>query len=260
MNSFLSALKAEFLKCRHAKISLISFITFALVPVMAGIFMFVMRDPKAMEQMNLLNVKVQAMGVTTDWNALFMIMTQGMGVGGIIIYGFLVSWIFGREYSENTLKDLLSLPTSKIEMINAKFIIYFLWAIGLGIVNLFLGLLIGLLLQLSGFSGDVLFINIKSYFFTMMLTILLGTPIAFFSMLGRGYLAPLGVVVLATVFSQIATVLGIGEYFPWALPALYSGINGNVQLTAISYILLAMVSLICYCITILYWKNIDYSK
>jgi ABC-2 type transport system permease protein len=222
--------------------------------------MSVMQNPQFAEQESILSTKAEAMIVSADWNGIFLIITQGMGVGGIIIFGFLVSWIFGREYSENTIKDLLSLPMPKTKIINAKFIVYVLWAISLGIVNLILGIIIGLLLQFNGFENYEILNLIKTYFLTMAMTILLGTPIAFFSMLGKGYLAPLGIVVLTVVFSQIIGALGLGEFFPWAVPALYSGMTGNVDLKPISYILLIVASIIGYCITVLYWKNTDHSK
>ena len=149
------------------------------------------------------------------------------------------------------------MPTSKIKILNAKFIVYVFWAIGLGIANLLLGIIIGTALQLDGFIINVIFINIKIYFITMAMAVLLGTPIAFFSMFGKGYLVPLGVVVLTVVFSQVIAALGAGEYFPWAVPALYSGTGGDVQLKQISYILVMVVSIVGYCITLLYWENTD---
>ena len=260
MNNQISSFKAELLKCRHTKISLISFIAFSLVPAMSGIFMYAIRESQAMRQESILNAKIETMILSADWNGLFTVLTQGMGIGGIMIYGFLVSWIFGREYSEDTLKDLLSLPTSKMKIINAKFMVYALWAIGLGTANLLLGTIIGFLLQLPGPDGSAFPGIIKIYVNTMLMTILLGTPIAFFSMLGKGYLAPLGIVVLTVVISQVISALGMGEYFPWAVPALYSGAAGKIDLHAISYILLFLVSVMGYCMTVVYWKNTGHSK
>ncbi|MDR1895126.1 MAG: ABC transporter permease [Spirochaetales bacterium] len=123
MNSQIAAFKAELLKSKYSKIFLISFIAFALVPVMGGVFMLVMQNPEAMAKASLLNTKIEAMNVAVNWNALFMILTQGMGIGGILIYGFVISWIFGREYSDKTVKDLLSLPVSRAKIINAKYIV-----------------------------------------------------------------------------------------------------------------------------------------
>jgi ABC-2 type transport system permease protein len=148
MNNQILALKAELLKSKHSIIFLISFIAFAIVPVMGGIFMLVMQNPEAMAKANLLNTKMEMMKVTADWKALFMILTQGMGIGGIMIFGFIASWLFGREYSDNTVKDLLSLPIAKATIVNAKYIVYLLWAVSLAIVNALLGIIIGLIIQL----------------------------------------------------------------------------------------------------------------
>jgi len=260
MNSQIFALKAELLKSKHSIIILISFIAFAIVPIMGGIFMLIMQDPQAMAHANLLNTKMEMLNLTADWNALFMILTQGMGIGGIMIFGFTASWIFGREYSDNTVKDLLSLPISKIAILNAKYIVYLLWGVALALVNLVLGIFIGSLIQLQGFNIDNMLFYLRDYIITTILTLLLGTPIAFFSMLGKGYLAPLGFIALTLVFSQIIASIGIGHYFPWSIPALFSGAGGEYKerLNAMSYLVLFMVSVLGYCITILYWKYTDH--
>jgi len=262
MNNQLYPLKAELLKCRHSVIFLISFIAFSLVPIMGGVFMLVMQNPEAMAKASLLNTKVEMMNVTADWNALFMILTQGMGVGGIMVFGFIASWLFGREYSDNTVKDLLSLPSSKTSILNAKYIVYVLWAITLAVVNALFGILIGSLIGLQGFDSNSVPVYLRDYCITTVLIILLGTPVAFFSMIGKGYLAPLGFIALVLVFSQIIAAVGFGHYFPWSVPALFSGAGGEYkeQLNAMSYIIVVMVSVIGYCITVIYWKNADYSK
>jgi ABC-2 type transport system permease protein len=262
MNSLILALKAEIEKNKHSKISLISFIAFAIVPVMGGIFMLVMQNPQAMVKATLLNTKMQAMNISASWDALFMILTQGVGIGGIMVFGFIASWIFGREYSDNTVKDLLSLPTSRLTVLNAKYIVYFLWSIALATANVALGSVIGLLLQLPDFDAGNTVICLQNYFFTTLLTLLTGTPIAFFSMWGKGYLSPLGFVALMLVFSQLLAALGYGQYFPWSVPALYSGAGGDYKmlLNEWSYLILIMVAVSGYCVAALYWKYADYSK
>jgi len=48
------------------------------------------------------------------------------------------------------------------------------------------------------------------------------TPIVFFASAGHGYLPPMGVAILAIALAQIVGVIGYGEYFPWAIPGVYS--------------------------------------
>jgi ABC-2 type transport system permease protein len=262
MNNQLFALKAEIIKNKHSIILPISFIAFSLVPVMGGVFMLVMQNPEAMAKASLLNTKMEAMNVSANWDALFMILTEGMGIGGIMVFGFMTSWIFGREYSDNTVKDLLSLPTSKTMILNAKYMVYFIWSIILAIFNVVLGILIGLALRLPGFVIENILVFLQDYFITSFLTVLLGIPVAFFAMWGKGYLAPLGCVALVLVFSQIIAAVGYGHYFPWAVPALYSGAGGEYkeQLNVMSYIMVILVSVLGYCITTLYWKYTDHNK
>lgn len=185
-----------------------------------------------------------------------------MGIGGIIIFGFIVSWIFGREYSDSTVKDLLSLPTSKSRILNAKFILYCLWSLALALVNAVLGMTVGMVLQFSGFDFGNILTCLRDYFATTLLTVLLGSPVAFFSIWGKGYLVPLGILVLTVVFSQIIVALGYGHYFPWAVPALFSGAGGEYkeQLNAASYFILLMAAAVGYCAAIFYWKHADHHK
>ena len=48
-----------------------------------------------------------------NWNNYLALLLQGISAIGLIGFGFITSWVFGREYSENTLKDILALPVSR---------------------------------------------------------------------------------------------------------------------------------------------------
>lgn len=101
----------------------VTFLAFALAPLMGGGFMLIVRNSAALAKAGSLNSKIQMMQVTADWNSYFGILTQAVGVGGILIFGFVASWILGRDYSEGTAKDLLSLPVSRVMIVNAKLIV-----------------------------------------------------------------------------------------------------------------------------------------
>src|SRR5690606_5393903 len=46
---------------------------------------------------------------------------------GVLLFGFVASWLFGREYADGTAKDQLALPVSRTQILNAKYIYYVLW-------------------------------------------------------------------------------------------------------------------------------------
>lgn len=259
MKSQIQALKAELLKNRYAGIIRVTFIAFALAPLMGGVFMLILKNPEAAANSGALNSKMQMMDVSADWNSFLGILTQAMGIGGIMVFGFVASWIFGREYSDGTAKDLLALPVSRTQILNAKFVVYGLWCLGLAVSNLLLGGLTGLLLQLPAPDAGLIGNQLSDYGITTLLTIALGTPIAFFALWGKGYLAPLGFVALTLVFAQVIAATGYGYYFPWSVPGLFSGAGGEfkAQLNAASYAVLALTCIAGYVATTAYWKYAD---
>ncbi len=262
MKSQLKAIQAELLKNKYSRIFWVTFIAFGLAPLMGAVFMLILQNPAAMENAGGLAAKAEAMHFTNDWNSYLGLLTQALGVGGVLIFGFVASWIFGREYSDSTAKDLMALPTSRIKIINAKFIIYILWCFALAISNQLLGLLIGNILQLHDLNSALYFSHLYNYFITALLTLIIGTPIAFFAIWGKGYLAPLGFVALTLVFAQVIAAAGFGTYFPWAIPGLFSGSGGDYKedLNVTSYIILVCTGIAGYFTTCLYFKHADYSK
>ncbi|MBK7811135.1 MAG: hypothetical protein IPI50_07845 [Saprospiraceae bacterium] len=84
-------------------------------------------------------------------------------------------------------------------------------------------------MQLPILETKILSSLLWNYFITTFLTILVGVPIAFFALLGKGYLAPLGFVALTLVLAQVIAAIGYGSYFPWSIPGLYSGAGGATK-------------------------------
>lgn len=259
MKQQLHAIQAEFIKLNHSKVLWTTFIAFSIVPIMGGIFILFIRDSNAMEMSSSLAYKVKAMNLKANWDSYFITLSQGVGIGGIIIFGFVASYIFGREYSDGTAKDLLSLPTSRTKILNAKFFVFIIWCFGLVLSNLLIASIIGSFLNLPLADAATIIQSLILYLNTTVLTIIIGIPIALFALIGKGYLAPLGFLVLALVFAQIIAAAGYGTYFPWAVPGLYSGAGGEYKelLNTYSYLILFLTGIAGYIATVMYWKKTD---
>ena len=80
--------------------------------------------------------------------------------------------------------------------------------------------------------------------------LLLITPVAFVASAGRGYMLSVSFVILIIILTQLLFVglPGFTVWFPWALPALYSGVAGEASRTwtykHILYFLLVLAGLI----------------
>lgn len=254
------AISAEFIKNRHSRIRWVSFIAFSLAPVFGGVFMILMKDVGYEGLSGAFKSKAVLLSFEANWKSYLGLLSQAVGVGGVLIFGFVASWLFGREYADGTAKDLLALPISRTKILNAKFIYYTIWCLALVISNLLLGLIIGFAIQLEGWSTTVFFENLNTYFITTILIIVLNTPIAFFALWGKGYLSPLGIVAILLVLAQIIGAMGIGNYFPWSVPGIYSGSGGadlKVGLNVFSYLILAFTGIAGYVATVLWWKYSD---
>jgi ABC-type transport system involved in multi-copper enzyme maturation permease subunit len=262
MKQQIQALQAELMKAKYSNTLWWTFIAFALAPMMGGAFIMIIQDAEAIAQGGGLVAKAKAMKMEANWKSYIDLLTQAVGVGGVLAFGFVASWLFGREYSDGTAKDLLSLPTSRTKILNAKFIVYTIWCIALVVSNLLIGLLIGTILQLPTIETNILSTLLTDYFVTTFLTILIGVPIAFFALLGKGYLAPLGFVALTLVLAQVIAAIGYGSYFPWSIPGLYSGAGGAYKnlLDNYSYAILILACLVGYLATVTYWKTADQTK
>jgi ABC-2 type transport system permease protein len=262
MKQLQSALWAEWQKNKHTSIRWISVLAFSLAPLMGGLLMHLLRHPAAPGQASPLQVKAQMLSFSADWPSYLSLLSQSVGVGGVLLFGFVASWLFGREYAEGTAKDLLALPTSRTTILQAKFIGYGLWCMGLAAFNFLFGLLIGTLLGLPGWTSAALQQHATHYAITTLLTVALGTPIAWLALIGKGYLAPLGWVALTLVLAQIIAAIGLGAYFPWAVPGLYSGAGRATEpfLPTTSYLLLALTSGAGYLATLFYWNYADQTQ
>lgn len=258
MNLLLASLWAEGLKIRKSKILWITISALAVAPLMGGFFMFVLKNPELAEASGLLGAKAQLAG-ESNWPSYFSLLAQTIAVGGILVFGFVTSWVFGREYSDRTAKDLLALPIPRALIVAAKFIAVIIWCTLLSLIVFVLGLLIGTIIDLPKWSFETAVHGFYVLAISSLLTMVLSTPVAFFASFGRGYLAPLGFVVVTLVFAQIIAAIGHGYYFPWSIPAIYSNIAGTQgdPIGLVSYMIVCLTGMIGVGGTLAWWQFAD---
>ena len=257
MKKLSSCILIEWRKLIKAKLSIVTACSICLVPFIVGLFATMMKYPENFKNLGLISAKMEMMRIT-DWSSYLMTVSQVISVGGLLIFGFTASWVFGREYSDKTMIDLLALPIKRDTIVLSKFIVIALWSYTLSIFALVLGLLAGNLIGLEGRSLTVIFKGILTFVLCTTLTIVLSTPVAFFACLGRGYLSPLAFIIFTIIFSQLGSALNFGKYIPWAIPALASGIAGKALLNFGSIVSLFGVSILGLIATIAWWRYADY--
>ena len=177
-----------------------------------------------------------------------------------MVFGFVMTWIFGREYTQGTIKDLLALPLSRQRIVGAKFIATTILCMLLSLSILTLSLIIGWFLQLPDLSLATVQRGVLLFLFCSSLTILLSTPVAFIASASGGYLAPLGFVLLTLILAQVAAAIGYGGFFPWSIPALIAGLAGKEQAmpTGANLVIVLGTGVLGVIGTALWWRYADH--
>lgn len=254
MNQLSQAIWVETLKFRRSQMPLATMLGFMLIPFMGGFFMIILKDPEFARRVGLISAKAQLMGGAADWPSFLNLLAQAVAIGGIILFGFIGSWVFGREYADHTAKDLLALPTSRPVIVLAKFVVVMGWSAVVTAVITLVGLGVGTAVNLPPVSSAIFQQGTISILVSAVLTITLVTPIAFFASAGHGYLPPLAAAVLAIFLAQIIAIIGYGEYFPWSIPALYS--QGS-PIGLASYLIVFLTGIAGIAGTFLWWELAD---
>jgi ABC-2 type transport system permease protein len=254
-----ATLWTETLKARRARMPLLTLAGFTLAPLMGALFMKILLDPMWAARFGALTTKAQFSAAHGDWPTYFGLLTQTLAVGGIIVFSLIVIWLFGREYSDHTAKDLLALPTPRAAIVTAKLLLATCWSALLALWVYLLGLALGVLLTLPDWTTEGWLHATGVYAATGCLTIALTLPLAWAASAGRGYLPAIGVTVLLFFFAQVLSVLGLGAWFPWAAPALLSGAAGPdaQQLGAGTYLLVVAVVAGGIAGVIAWWRAAD---
>jgi ABC-2 type transport system permease protein len=262
MNALIQTIWVELLKARRSNLPLLTGLAFSLAPFAGGFFMIVMKDPELARRLGIISAKAQLVMRSADWNTYLGFLAQATAIGGLLLFSFITSWVFGREYSDHTIKDLLALPTSRSSIVLSKFIVVMLWSAVLTIVIYLVGLGVGIAIGLPPASAEIFWQGATTIAVAAALTITLVTPIAFFASAGHGYMTPMGVTMLTIILAQIVAATGWGEYFPWSVPALSTGMAGPqyANLGMISYGIVMLASLTGAAATFLWWERADQTQ
>ncbi len=259
MKNLMQALWVEILKARRSRVPLMTLLGFGIAPLAGGFFMIVLKDPDLAKSMGMISTKAQIVAGTADWPTYLGMLSQATAIGGIILFSFVGSWVFGREYSDHTAMDLLALPTPRRTIVLAKFILVFIWSSALVVAVYLIGMGVGAAIDLPPADKSVFTTGTLNLIIVALLTIILATPVAFFASYGHGYLPPMGFAIFAVIMAQIVAAAGWGEYFPWSVPALYSGVAGEAyaELGLVSFVIVILTSILGSWVTFIWWDVAD---
>jgi ABC-2 type transport system permease protein len=259
MKSLSDMLWIEMRKALRSKMPFYTALGSLLVPLAMAFLLFVSRNPEVSRQLGLISTKATLMSDTAStWPAYLALFAQILAMAGMVLFVLAISWVFGREFTDGTLKDLLAVPVPRLSLLLAKFIVVALWSAALAVLLFGLGLGLGGLFHLPGGSTGILLQGCARAAITSGLVIAAMLPFAFFASLGRGYLLPIGVCFMALILANLVMAAGWGLYFPWAILAIYA--QGKEALPLASFAIVLLTGLVGLVGTVAWWQCADQNR
>lgn len=163
---------------------------------------------------------------TRDWTGFLLAAAQITSAGGLLGFGVVLSWIFGREFGDGTITGLFALPVRRSTIALAKLLVYAIWAVTMSLWLAALLLLVGLIAGLGPLTADTWLALARQVGLGVM-TAAISTPVAWVATLGRSVLAGVSAAIGLVVIAQVSVLAGAGGWMPLASPALWAISSGH---------------------------------
>jgi len=159
-----------------------------------------------------------------NWANQLRVAVQGItGTWGILLYAYVTTYVFGREYKEGTAKNMLTLPIRRESFVVAKMVIVACWVFGLTALCLTLNSLGLLLVGVPGFAWSHVWAAMWDALVVTFVIYLTLPAVAWITMIGRGYLRGMLFTLAAIMIGNGLAGTAASKYYPWNLPVHLAG-------------------------------------
>lgn len=240
---FGQVLGTEFLKLRRSRVPWFTLAALMVGPLGLGLFLWILREPGRAADLGLLGTKADLSGLEATWPSYEGYLVLVVGMGGMLLLAFIVAFVFGREYTEGTAKTMLVLPVERHWFVIAKLVVAAVWWLVLVGAVLAEAVAVGVTLGLPGFSARLMAKLVADTLQAAGISYLLVPAVALMTVLGRGYLAPLGFALGMLLLGNVFGHTGWAPWFPWSIvPILVGSVGKPIEgLPVGSYLVLAAI-------------------
>ncbi|MBA3339935.1 MAG: ABC transporter permease [Geodermatophilaceae bacterium] len=193
------------------------------------------------------------------WAGYLSASAQVTAVAGLLGFGVVLAWQFGREFSDGTVTGLFAIPVQRRTLAAAKLLVYLCWAFVVS-SGLILALLIGGVSFGLGLPGSEVWPLLARMYGLALLTAGLAIPAAWAATLGRGLLSGIATIIGVIVLAQVAVFSGLGGWFPFSAPGLWAATNGHSVVSAGQLALVLPVAATFVGLTLRSWHRLQLDR
>ncbi|AZO95446.1 ABC transporter permease [Halocella sp. SP3-1] len=177
---------------------------------------------------------------------------------GTMLFALITTYLFNREFEEDTLKNLLTIPVGRTQLVLSKLFILIVWIEIIMIYSFFMVILLGLIGGFEGFQTNILLLSFKKYIFTGFLLYLLTPVITLITILFRTYIPSIAFSIFATLATLVIMNSKYIALYPWGIPVLMTMNNQQSEYPIlISWLIIIGVFIISLTATLIYFNKTD---
>ena len=237
----LTFIKMEFLKLKRSNIFLLSLMGAVLPPLLMFIAVFAFDEGSTFDML--------FTNVNMYMSALFAIM----------LFSIMISYLFGREYNEHTLKTMMTIPISRGKFLISKYVMFLVWILILTVVTSLSSLVFGFIAGLEGFTLKLFIDSFAQLLFANVLLFLTFSPFVFISLLITNMVPAMVGGAGLTLVNMLIYGQNWAPYVPWVCPYLIA--SGEIAEYAtsptVSYGVILVTFLIGLAISYIYFTKTD---
>ena len=239
----LTFIEMEFLKLKRSNIFLLSLMGAILPPFLMFIAVFAFDEGNTFEL--LFN------NVNMYMSALF----------AVLLFAIMISYLFGREYNEHTLKTMLTIPVSRGNFLLSKYVMFLVWILILTVVTSLSTLVFGFIAGLEGFSLKLFIDSFIQLLFANVLLFLTFSPFVFLSLVITNMVPAMVGGAGLTLVNMLIYGQTWAPYVPWVCPYLIASgeIAGYSASISLSYGIILATFVIGLIISYIYFTKTDVS-
>ena len=237
----LTFIKMEFLKLKRSNIFLLSLMGAVLPPLLMFIAVFAFDEGSTFDML--------FTNVNMYMSALFAIM----------LFSIMISYLFGREYNEHTLKTMLTIPISRGKFLASKYVMFLVWILILTVVTSLSALVFGFIAGLEGVTLKLFMDSFAQLLFANVLLFLTFSPFVFLSLFITNMVPAMVGGAGLTLVNMLIYGQTWAPYVPWVCPYLIA--SGEIAEYAtsptVSYGIILVTFLIGLAISYIYFTKTD---
>ena len=239
----LTFIEMEFLKLKRSNIFLLSIMGAILPPLLMFIATFAFDETQTFEML--------FSSVNMYMSALF----------AILLFAIMISYLFGREYNEHTLKTMLTIPVSRGKFLMSKYIMFLAWILILTVVTSMSTMVFGFVEGLDGFSIKIVIDSFLELLFANVLLFLTFSPFVFVSLIITNMVPAMVGGAGLTLVNMLIYGQTWAPYVPWVCPYLIA--SGEIAeysaSVTVSYGIILATFVIGLVISYIYFTRTDVS-